>query len=132
MELQRTLRLPVEHTPDKRAIYFIVQYGHIYPCKNIDSSQDDIDIKWTLKDGISTAEPIPERGYTAETIDTYLRQLSADEVYAVYCVFEDSFPAFIQARQTTIAAGFIYGWDPYRHQDGPVRFSVFGHTPGAQ
>jgi hypothetical protein len=47
-------------------------------------------------------------------------------------VFEDSFPAFIRARQMAVAKGLLYGWEPFQNQDGPVNFSDRGHTPKPQ
>ena len=34
-DLQRPLRLPMEHETDKSVVYVIVRYGHIYPCRNL-------------------------------------------------------------------------------------------------
>jgi hypothetical protein len=50
----------------------------------------------------------------------------------VFCVFEDSFPAFIRAKQLAVASGLSYGWEPFRIQDGPVSFGERGHTPNPQ
>ena len=46
-DLQRPLRLPMEHSTDKNVLYVIVQYGRIYPCRNSDLSQNTTDITWT-------------------------------------------------------------------------------------
>jgi hypothetical protein len=46
-------------------------------------------------------------------------------------VYEDSFPAFIHARQTAVVAGFGHGWKPFRNLD-PVVFSAFGSKPKPQ
>jgi hypothetical protein len=49
-----------------------------------------------------------------------------------FCVFEDSFPAFIRAKQLATESGLAYGWDPFRFSDGAVAFSAVGHTPKPQ
>ena len=65
-------------------------------------------------------------------LQSYFDSQSKDEIYAAFCVFEDSFPAFIRARQLAAASGFAYGWEPFRLQDGPVTFSAHGHRPKPQ
>ena len=130
--LQRPLRLPMEHETDKQVIYVIVHYGRIYPCRNSDLSQNDTDINWTSTFDTETAEPIPPKGLDPNSAASYFSSLSGNSIYVVFCVFEDSFPAFIQARQSAIDDGISYGWEPRRDSDGPVTFGETGHTPKPQ
>lgn len=131
-DLQRPLRLPIEHETDKSVIYIIVQYGRIYPCRNSDLSQNDSDINWTSTFITETAEPIQDKGLSPYSAASYFNSLSGSSVYVVFCVFEDSFPAFIQARQAAIDNGISYGWEPRLNAGGPVIFSETGHIPRPQ
>jgi hypothetical protein len=135
-ESQRPLRLPLEHQTGKRVIYVIARYGHIYLCRNPDLSRNESDINWTSSLDSETAEPIRGRGIDPNLDPTglknFLSSQSSESIYLVFCVFEDSFPAFIRAKQITVDAGFAYGWEPFRNIDGPVTFGEVGHTPEPQ
>ena len=135
-ELQRPLRLPKEHETGKRVIYIIVRYGHIYLCRNFDLSRNETDIDWTTTLTGETAEPrrgmgIDPKGSTAGLIN-FFKNMSDDSVYVAFCVYEDSFPAFIRAKQLASDSGLAYGWEPFQLSDGPVSFSSVGHTPKPQ
>jgi hypothetical protein len=131
-ELQRPLRLPKEHETEKQSIYIIVRYDHIYPCRNSDLSRNEADINWTIGTDNEVAEPIHGRGLDPNAVGPYFSSLSGNDVYVVFLVFEDSFPAFIRAKQSAIASGISYGWEPFRNEDGPVVFSETGHTTKPQ
>ena len=135
-ESQRQLRLPKEHETGKRVIYIIARYGHIYTCRNADLSRDETDIEWTSTPGSEIAEPKQGKGIdpsaNAAALRTYFRSQSGSSVYMAFCVFEDSFPAFIRAKQLAVECGLAYGWDPFQFSDGPVAFSAVGHTPKPQ
>jgi hypothetical protein len=135
-ELQRPLRLPKEHETGKRVIYIIVRYGHIYLCRNFDLSRNETDIDWTTTLAGETAEPrrgmgIDPTGSTAGLIN-FFKNMSDDSVYVAFCVYEDSFPAFIRAKQLASDSGLAYGWEPFQISDGPVSFGAVGHTPKPQ
>jgi hypothetical protein len=135
-ELQRPLRLPKEHETGKRVIYIIVRYGHIYLCRNFDLSRNETDIDWTTTLTGETAEPrrgmgIDPTGSTAGLIN-FFKNMSDDSVYVAFCVYEDSFPAFIRAKQLASDSGLAYGWEPFQISDGPVSFGAVGHTPKPQ
>jgi hypothetical protein len=130
--LQRPLRLPREHETGKRVLYIIVRYGRIYPCHNLDSSRDETDIHWTTTPGEDTAEPIPGQGLDPEAAASYFGGLSNEDVYLVFLTFEDSFPAFLSAKQSAVSRGIAYGWEPFRPEDGPIIFSTSGHIPKPQ
>ena len=132
-ELQRPLRLPKEHETGKRVIYIIARYGHIYLCRNFDLSRNETDIDWTTTLTGETAEPrrgqgIDPTGSTAGLIN-FFKNMSDDSVYVAFCVYEDSFPAFIRAKQLASDCGLAYGWEPFQISDGPVSFGAVGHTP---
>jgi hypothetical protein len=135
-ESQRQLRLPKEHETSKRVIYIIARFGRIYPCRNSDLSRNETDIEWTSTLTGEKAEPKQGKGtdpgVNAAELRTYFRNLSGSSVYVAFCVFEDSFPAFIRAKQFTIESGLTYGWDPFQFSDGPVSFGAVGHTPKPQ
>ena len=135
-ELQRPLRLPREHETGKRVIYIIAHYGHIYPCRNADLSRNETDINWTSRLDSEIALPIPSKGIdpmlNSAALETYFNKQSKELVYVVFCVFEDSFPAFIRAKQSAFASGVVYGWEPFQNSDGPVSFGTHGHTPKPQ
>ena len=131
-ELQRPLRLPKEHETGKRVVYIIVRYSHIYPCRNSDLSRNETDINWTSGLDNEIAEPIRGKGLAPNAVVSYFSGLSSDDVYVVFCVFEESFPAFIQAKQSAVASGISYGWEPFQNVDGPVSFSSAGHRPKPQ
>lgn len=131
-DLQRPLRLPMEHPTDKQVLYIIVQYGRIYPTRNPDLSQNDVDINWTTGFFTETANPIPGKGLAPNSMDHYFDGVSRNSIYVAFIVFEDSFPAFIQARESALYRGFSYGWQPLRTAEGPVTFGTTGHTINAQ
>ena len=135
-ELQRPLRLPKEHETGKRVIYIIARYGHIYLCRNFDLSRNETDIDWTTTLTGETAEPrrgqgIDPTGSTAGLIN-FFKNMSDDSVYVAFCVYEDSFPAFIRAKQLASGCGLDYGWEPFQISDGPMSFGAVGHTPKPQ
>jgi hypothetical protein len=131
-ELQRPLRLPREHETDKGIVYVIVRYGHIFPCRNSDLSRNETDINWTSILESDIAEPIPGKGLDPNAAGGYFNSLANESVYVVFCVFEDSFPAFIQAKQSAVANGISYGWQPFLLSDGPVSFGEHGDRPKPQ
>ena len=135
-ELQRPLRLPKEHETGKRVIYIIARYGHIYLCRNSDFSRNETDIDWTTTLTGESAEPkrglgIDPTRSTAGLIN-FFKNMADDSVYVAFCVYEDSFPAFIRAKQLASDCGLAYGWEPFQIADGPVTFSAVGHTPKPQ
>jgi len=135
-ESQRQLRLPKEHETSKRVIYIIARYGRIYTCRYSDLSRNEMDIKWTSTLTGEIAEPKQGKGIdpvvNRAALKTYFSNCSSSSVYVAFCVFEDSFPAFIRAKQLATESGLAYGWDPFQFSDGPVTFSAVGHTPKPQ
>jgi hypothetical protein len=128
-ETQRQLRLPKEHETGKDVVYVVARYGLIYPCRNSDLSRNETTIEWGL---LGTAEPVPGKGLPPSATDSYFAELARNNVYVVFCAFEDSFPAFMQARQAAVSKGLSYGWEPFRIVDGSVAFGSHGHIPKPQ
>jgi hypothetical protein len=132
-DMQRPLRLPMEHQTDKQVLYLIARFGRLYPCGGSDSGQNSTDIHWTsLGLDAESAEPIPGKGLAPNETGAYFRGLQRDSVYVVFITFDDSFPAFIYAKQQAVDYGISYGWEPRRVADGPTVFGAMGHTPAAQ
>jgi len=135
-ELQRTLRLPKEHETGKQVIYIIARYGRIYTCRNYDLSRNEADIVWTTTLTGEKAEPVQGRGIdpqlNAEGLKNFFKNMSDNSAYVAFCVFEDSFPAFIRAKQLAAESGLAYGWEPFLFSEGPVTFSSVGYTPKPQ
>lgn len=137
-DLQRPLRLPKEHETGKRVIWLIVQYGHVYPCRNADLTRNETDINWTgTLPGDETAEPIPGRGIdpvlNPGEMSHYFGFQAGEDVYFAFDVYEDSFPAFIQAKQIALKNGLAYGLDFQRKADGPIIFTHgHGYKPKPQ
>jgi hypothetical protein len=133
---QRQLRLPKEHDTSKRVIYVIARYGRIYTCRNADLSRNESDIEWESKLASEVAYPKQGMGIDpsieAARLGAYFRTLTENSAYVAFCVFEDSFPAFIRAKQIAAESGLTYGWDPFKFSDGPVSFSAVGHVPKPQ
>jgi hypothetical protein len=135
-ESVRALRLPKEHETGKRAMYIIIQYGLAYPCRNADLSRNESSINWVSHLNDEIANPIRGRGIdlvrNPPELESYFRSQSKDSVYVAFCVFEDSFPAFLRAKQLVVDSALAYGWEPFRNEDGPVTFSENGHKPKPQ
>ncbi len=132
----RELRLPKEHETGKRAMYIIVQYGLAYPCRNPDLGRNETSINWISHLGDDSANPIPGKGIdpvrNPGELLAYFRSQSKDSVYIAFCVFDDSFPAFLRAKQLVIDSQLSYGWEAFLTGDGPVTFSENGHKPKPQ
>jgi hypothetical protein len=134
-ESQRQLRLPKEHETGKRVLYIIARYGRMYPCRNSDLSRNESDIEWTSTFASETAEPRLGKGIVPENaaaLAGYFRNLPRETVYLVFCVYEDSFSAFITAKQRALQNGLAFGWEPFQAKDGPVSFGAVGHRPKPQ
>jgi hypothetical protein len=135
-ELQRPLRLPKEHETGKQVIYIIARYGHIYLCRNFDLSRNETDIDWTTTLTGETATPRQGQGIdpsaSSAGLTNFFKSMSDNSVYVAFCVYEDSFPAFIRAKQVASDCGLAYGWEPFLISEGSVSFSVIGHTPKPQ
>ncbi|HXT10170.1 MAG TPA: hypothetical protein VN873_01300 [Candidatus Angelobacter sp.] len=134
---ERELRLPKEYDTDRQVVYAIVLYNRIYLCRNVDMSRNEIDIKWTDKDGVAFADPRKNRGLdpvaNAAQLRAYFAAQAQKSVYVDFVTMADSFPAFIAVKQLAAEAKLPYGWIPWRiEQDGALSFSDVGTVPRPQ
>jgi hypothetical protein len=85
--------------------------------------RNTVSIQWRAgAEGEEMALPRPGAGLDPATpggpLSVALRDLPADEFYLVYHVYEDSFAAFIQARDPPLARGYEMTWVPLEnHMD---------------
>ena len=135
-ESVRSLRLPKEYQTGKGVMYIIVQYGSVYPCRNPDLSRNENSINWTSHLDGETANPIRGKGIdlarNPRELETYFNGQSKDSVYIAFLVFEDSFPAFLRAKQMAVGSGLSYGWEAFQNEHGPITFGENGHTTNPQ
>jgi hypothetical protein len=134
---QRDLRLPREHDTDRQVAYAIVLYGRIYLCRNVDMTRNETDINWTDKSGVEYADPKKTKGLDPIANESQLRAYftaqAHNSVYVVFIASQDSFPAFIRAKQLAVENGLPYGWVPWRRGlDGDLSFSSNGNMPRPQ
>lgn len=134
---ERELRLPREHETDRQVVYVIVRYGRIYLCRNVDLTRNETDIQWTDNSGVEIADPKKSRGLdpvaNASELKSYFTAQAHNSVYVVFIALEDSFPAFIRAKQIAVESGLPYGWVPWRFGvDGGLSFSRYGYMPKPQ
>ena len=134
---QRELRLPKEHETDRQVVFAIVIFGRVYFCRNVDMTRNEKDIKWTDKGGVEYAAPLKNKGLdplrNAAELRAYFTAQAHNSVFVDFIAIEDSFPAFIQAKQIAVESNLPYGWIPWRlAQDGELSFSSTGYMPKPQ
>jgi len=134
---QRELRLPKEHETDRQVVFAIVIFGRVYFCRNVDLTRNEKDIKWTDKGGVEYAAPLKTKGLdplkNAAELRAYFTAQAHNSVFVDFIAIEDSFPAFIQAKQIAVESNLPYGWIPWRlAQDGDLSFSSTGYMPKPQ
>jgi hypothetical protein len=134
---QRELRLPREHDTDLRVVYAIVIYGHIYFCHNVDMTRNEVDIQWRDSMGVEYASARKNKGLdpvtNAAELRSYFTAQAHNSVYVDFIALEDSFPAFIRAKEMAIECGLPYGWIPWQlSQIGAISFSSQGYQPRPQ
>jgi hypothetical protein len=134
---QRELRLPREHETDRQVVFAIVIFGRVYFCRNIDLTRNETDIRWKDKEGVEYADPVKNKGLdpvrNAAELRAYFTAQAHNSVFVDFIAIEDSFPAFIQAKQIAVESNLPYGWIPWRlAQDGALSFSSSGYMPKPQ
>ena len=67
----------------------------------------------------------------AAGITQFFRELSADRVYLIFQVYEDSFAAFNRVKPVAVRQGLEYTWEP-RRNDAPLRLGPAGPAPPPQ
>lgn len=132
---QRQLRLPRERVTSKRAFYFIVRYGRIYPIHVLQGGARSLNtetIRWTASADGKVATPVRDAppSLSVPPFALQLRDIPK-ETYAIhFLVYDDSFATFLAARQLPLAAGFDTGWE-FFNAERPVIFSAGGEAPHA-
>jgi DNA repair exonuclease SbcCD ATPase subunit len=133
----KNLRLPKEHDTGKDPWYVIIKGGEIFS-KNILNSGEV-----QLNSSIFTVEtngddetwtPIEGKGISNTDKDAIAQLISNVQQsgrYISFIVYEDSFTAFIKARDNAISQGVEYGWRPEEISDSVV-FSTEGTAPKPQ
>jgi uncharacterized phage infection (PIP) family protein YhgE len=133
----KNLRLPKEHDTGKDPWYVIIKGGEIFSKNTLDSGEVQLnssiftvetngdDEKWTPIEGKGLS------GTDKDAIAHLVSNVQQSGRYISFIVYEDSFTAFIKARDTAISQGVEYGWRPEEMSD-PVVFSTEGSAPKPQ
>lgn len=113
------MRLPNLSDTTKHPWLVIMQYGKVYPLDVFSADGrtaviNNQDVVYQENTGFVEARP--ERGEPSESgvaeMAQAFHQFSRTNYYFAFVVYEDSFPAFVQARDTAVKLGFQYGWNP--------------------
>ena len=133
------LRLPRERETTKSHLYLIARHGTIYPVhffRNGSPERNTGSLRWIEEGPQNTRiEPLPGSGIrpepTSPAFALYLKDVPTDQVYLVFQVYPDSFSAFNQAKETAVARGFEYTWEP-RLESVPLRIGAGARPRGPQ
>lgn len=114
------MRLPNLANSTKQPWMVIMQYGKIYPLDVLSSDGRGVPLpnnQAVLRQPRSNmVEPRPEQGDEPESGVTQMVQAfqanAKTNFYFAFWVYDDSFDAFIRARETAVKLGFQYGWNP--------------------
>ena len=117
------MRLPNISDTTKRAWPVIVQYGKLYPLDFLSTNGNFASIQnmRTLSRQARFVEARPELGDDPDQGVTEMAKAfngtGQTNFYFAFWVYDDSFDAFIRARETAARLGFQYGWEPLpRHE----------------
>lgn len=114
------MRLPNVNDTRKLPWLVILQHGKLYPLDVF--SQDgrgvpivnNSDVVYQPSTGY--VEPRPEAGQAPESGVAEMAQSfkasGRTNYYFAFWVYDDSFPAFVTARETAVKLGLQYGWNP--------------------
>ncbi len=114
------MRLPNLQKTTKQPWQVIIQYGKIYALDLLSSDGHGVlmpNNQAVLRQPRSNiVEPRPGKGDEPESGVTQMVQAfkanAKTNYYFAFWVYNDSFDAFIQARETVTKLGFQYGWNP--------------------
>jgi hypothetical protein len=114
------MRLPNLADTTKQPWLVIMQYGKVYPLDVLSSDGHAVPIinnqalVYQARSGY--VETRPEKGDAPESGVTHMAQAfranSKTNYYFTFLVYDDSFDAFVRARETAMKLGFQYGWEP--------------------
>jgi hypothetical protein len=133
----RQLRLPRERATGKKTYYFICRFGKLYPVHIMRDGQRELNtqtLDWRETSAGETAVPRRELGFDpASGLAAFTRLFTEipPQTFSIhFLVYNDSFPAFLAARQVPLARNFDCGWE-FLPEDQPVVFSSRGKAPPA-
>lgn len=133
----RQLRLPRERVTGKKTYYFICRFGKIFPVHVMINGRRDLNtqtLDWREIPEGQLAAPRRELGLDPATaLPTFARLFNEipSQTYSIhFLVYNDSFPAFLSARQIPLARNFDTGWE-FVTEDRQVIFSSRGEAPPA-
>jgi hypothetical protein len=112
------MRLPNISNTSKQPWAVIVRYGKLYPLDLLSTNGRAAELPnhRTLSRQARYVEPRPDLGDKPEQGVTEMAQAFKDSgqtnFYFAFWVYDDSFAAFIRARETAARLGFQYGWEP--------------------
>ncbi len=111
------LRLPNLTQTTKRPWTVIVRYGKIYPLDLMPPARgarpahnDRAVVRQPYLEPRAGQGDDPEQG-VAKMVRDFTAGANTN-FYFAFCVYEDSFNAFVRARDEAARLGFQYGWDP--------------------
>ena len=133
----RQLRLPRERATGKKTYYFICRFGKIFPVHVMLNGRRELNtqtLDWRRTPDGEVAAPKRELGYDPATglaaFTRLFNEIPAQTFSIHFLVYNDSFPAFLTARQIPLARNFDTGWEFFT-EDRQVIFSSSGEAPPA-
>lgn len=133
----RQLRLPRERATGKKTYYFICRFGKIFPVHVMLNGRRELNtqtLDWRRTPDGEIAAPKRELGYDPATglaaFTRLFNEIPAQTYSIHFLVYNDSFPAFLSARQIPLARNFDTGWEFFT-EDRQVIFSASGEAPPA-
>ena len=123
-QVQR-MRLPREHPTTKINFNIIVRYGQLYPMHVFRGARAELNttsLRFEPEDA-TTKRIIPLRGLGinlregTNSLNALLREVSPDQVYFVFFVYEDSFAEFNALKPMVVQRRFEFTWVPHRNDD---------------
>jgi hypothetical protein len=114
------MRLPNLAATTRQPWIVIMQYGKVYPLDVLSSDSRAMPIinnqAVVFQAQSGYVEPRPGKGEMPESGVTQMVQAFKDNsktnFYFTFLVYDDSFEAFVRARETAVKLGFQYGWEP--------------------
>jgi hypothetical protein len=124
------MRLPELHPTTKPWWSVIVRYGMLYPVFVLSTNGRGASLpnNRTLNWQARYVEPRPGLGDESERGVTDMAQAfqasGKTNFFLFFYVYDDSFDAFMQARETASRLGFQFGWKPLRQGDPPLQLGA--------
>jgi hypothetical protein len=114
------MRLPNIANATKEPWLVIMQYGKLYPLDILSAGSNPVPIlnnqEVLFQRQSGYVEPRPDAGEPPKSGITQLaedfKETGKTNYYLAFWVYQDSFDAFIRARETAMKLGLPYGWNP--------------------